>query len=244
LLSCQKKLDTSAKKAYIRSNLEIKVLSSIDNLAGGDYNVHTMKTRRKPPAEDSVTQKILKLMDEKDLIDKDICDEIDMGSDLFSRKMSGDRKWSLKDLGKIAPVLGLSGPWEFFKNPVPVPIIRVSGTDGFSYGEITNPKEIEKLQLEGGRVALATVYVLSITDKSMMPGFPAGSRLFAQTETWEEIKDDDLVVFCDNESLGQIYRISFKDNQILLKGMNPEVEDRVLAKNQIKMCDRIFRAEF
>jgi len=200
--------------------------------------------RRRPPAEDKITQSILRSMDAQGLRDRDICARTGIGSDLFSRKMSGERKWSWRDVEKIAPVLGFKQPWDLFIKPESIPVVRVSAFEKFDYRGTVHSEEKFEIRLEGDTEALSNIYCLLLTDNSMMPGFPEGTRFLAQVETWEEIKENDLVVYADQGDKGQLFRISIKDEQILLRSLNPAISEILLPKKQIKLCDRVFRAEF
>ena len=200
--------------------------------------------RRRPPAEDAITQSILRCMDAQGLRDRDICAKTGIGSDLFSRKMAGERKWSWRDIEKIAPVLGFKQPWNLFIKPEFVSVIRISAHEKFDYRETTYGEEKAEIRLEGDTEALSNTYCLLLTDNSMMPGFPEGTRFLSRMETWEEIKENDLVVYIGQDNKGQLYRISIKDEQILLRSLNPAISDLLLPKQQIRLCDRVFRADF
>ena len=114
-----------------------------------------MKTKRRvTPSDHPVTQRILKLMDEQGLRDRDICAKTGMGTDTFSRKISGGRKWSWTDLERIAPVLGLKEPWNLFREPQSVPIVPISALKPFDQGLIQSGERI-LLYIEGGDVTIA-----------------------------------------------------------------------------------------
>ena len=200
--------------------------------------------RRKPAAEDAITQGIIRHMDAQGLRDRDICAKTGIGSDLFSRKMAGERKWSWKDIERIAPVLGCKQPWDLFIKPELVSVVRISAHKKFDYRETIHGEEKLEIRLEGDANALSNTYCLLLTDNSMMPGFPEGTRFLARMETWEEIKENDLVVYTGQDNKGQLYRISIKDEQILLRSLNPAISDLLLPKQQIRLCDRVFRADF
>lgn len=203
-----------------------------------------MTTRRKPPSNHPVTQRILKLMDEKGLRDRDICAKTGMGTDTFSRKISGGRKWSWNDLEMIAPVLGLKKPWDLFREPQSLPIISVSALNHFDYGLLYS-ENVERISLyleEDSMVA--KTYCLMVSDRSMLPGYPQGTKFLVQGELWQEIKNEDLVVYCNPENQGVIRQIIFHEQKIILRGLNPSVEDLILPKSQIRQCDRVIQAMF
>jgi Peptidase S24-like len=207
----------------------------------------TMKTaRRKPPSDHPITQRILKLMDEQGFRDRDICAKTGMGSDTFSRKISGERKWSWTDLEMIAPVLGLKEPWNLFREPQSLPIIPVSALGFFDQG-LLHSDNVERisLYLEGEGKTVANTYCLKVSDRSMLPGYPQGTKFLVQGELWQEIKNEDLVVYCNPENHGTIRQIILhgKDS-IILRGLNPSVPDMVLPINQIRQCDRVIQAIF
>ena len=183
-------------------------------------------------------------MDSQGLRDRDICARTGIGSDLFSRKMAGERKWSWKDVERIAPVLGCKRACDLFIKPESVSVVRISAFEKFDYRETIHSEEKLEVHLEGATDGLSNIYCLKLTDNSMMPGFPEGTRFLAQIETWEEIKENDLVVYADQVNKGQIYRISIKDEQIVLRSLNPAISELLLPRKQIRLCDRVFRAEF
>jgi Peptidase S24-like len=200
-----------------------------------------MRKRRKPPSDNPITQNILRLMAEQGLSDKELCLKCGMDSSLFSRKIAGDRKWTWVDIERIAPVLACAQPYDLFVEPQKVPLVRISGDELFDYKK---GDETTLVSLEGTMATLENTYGLLLEDRSLMPGFPKGTRFLAQMKDWEEIKEDDLVVYTNPANKSQIYRISFMGEQILLKSLNPKFPDLLLPVEQVRLCDRIFRADF
>jgi len=200
-----------------------------------------MNKRRKPPADNPISQNIVRTMQERGLRDVDVCRKAGMGSDLFSRKIAGDRKWSWADIARIASVLGFAQPYDLFLEPQEIPLLRFSGNELF---DCTRGDETVSVRIEGTMATLENTYGLLLESRSLMPGFPKGTRFLAQTENWEDIKEDDMVVYGNPDNKGFIYRISFQGDKILLKSLNPILPDLLLPKAQIRQCDRIFRAEF
>ena len=180
-------------------------------------------------------------MDEKGLRDRDICAKTGMGSDTFSRKISGERKWSWTDLEMIAPALGLKEPWNLFREPQSLPIIPVSALGFFDQELLHSGKRIS-LYLEGDDIA--NTYCLMVSDRSMLPGYPQGTKFLVQGELWQEIKNEDFVVYCNPENQGTIRQIFFHEQKIILRGLNSSVPDLILPKNQIRQCDRVIQALF
>jgi hypothetical protein len=166
-----------------------------------------------------------------------------MGTDTFSRKISGRRKWSWEDFERIAPVLGLKEPWNLFREPQSVPIVPISALKPFDQGLIQSGERI-LLYIEGGDVTIANTYCLMVADRSMLPGYPQGTKFLVQGELWQEIKNEDLVVYCNPENQGVIRQIIFHESNIILRGLNSSVPDLILPKNQIRQCDRVVQAMF
>jgi len=196
------------------------------------------KTRKKPPADNPISQNVARLIEEQGLKDGDVHRHIGWDSATLSRKIGGDRKWSWDDIKKIAQFLRVQ-PYSLLLQPQDVPLIRF---DGHGLFDCTKKEEMISARIEG--VIPEHCYVLILEDRSLMPGFPPGTKFLAQMEDWEEIKENDLVVYTNPDNKGFIYRISFQGDRILLKSLNPALPDLLLPQAQIRQCDRIFRAEF
>jgi hypothetical protein len=88
------------------------------------------------------------------------------------------------------------------------------------------------------RLGLAPVYGLE-----GCPGWPRGSLLVAQEQTWEDIQDNDQVAYREPQGAVHTGCISFTESNIILHGQ-PGIPDKVLPRDEIQRCDRIRGADF
>lgn len=89
-----------------------------------------------------------------------------------------------------------------------------------------------------------TVYAVRVRGDSMSPTFKDGATLFVQYESYDKIKHKDYVIFKDREYNAWVKMILFRDDQIILRSLNPEYGDIVLTKTDLTLLERVFSATF
>ncbi|MFH1115491.1 MAG: XRE family transcriptional regulator [Pseudomonadota bacterium] len=143
----------------------------------------------------------------------------------------------------LADVQGLT-----FGRTVPV-IGHVSAGEGFEYtdGGFSAGEGFEYVALPPGvDAALSGVlYCLRVRGDSLRELFGDGALLFIKPESWEEIKDGDLVVFKRrNDGKAFVKKVEFSGENLILKSKNPLYKDIVLHKNDLMLLERVMSVVF
>ena len=86
---------------------------------------------------------------------------------------------------------------------------------------------------------------MRVRGDSLRELFGDGALLFIKPESWEEIKDGDLVIFKHrNDSKAFVKKVEFAGENLILKSKNPLYKDIVLHKNDLMLLERVMSVVF
>lgn len=158
------------------------------------------------------------------------------------------RAWTLDQLEKIAPALGVE-IWELFIEPLYPPIIaEISNSEGPSIEQVTTPKPVLGHHpyplLREDKKTLQQMYCLKVKDSTMLPTFRPGCILTVQRETWKDVTNEDFVVYNPGNGRTLIRQVFIDSDHLILKSLTQGVPDTVLAKDHIRLCDKVLRVDF
>jgi phage repressor protein C with HTH and peptisase S24 domain len=131
-----------------------------------------------------------------------------------------------------------------------VPVVgHVSAGEGFEYtdGGFSVGEGFEYVPLPPGiDPALAGVlYCVRVRGDSLRELFGDGALLFIKPESWEEIKDGDLVIFKDrNDGKAFVKKVEFSGDNLILKPKNSLYKDIVLHKTELMLLERVMSVVF
>ena len=135
-----------------------------------------------------------------------------------------------------------------FSRTVPV-VGHVSAGEGFAFtdGGFSVGEGFENVSIPPGidsRLA-ATLYCVRVRGDSLRELFGDGSLLFIKPESWEEIKDGDLVIFkSKNDGKAFVKKVEFAGENLILKSKNPLYKDIVLHRNDLILLERVLSVVF
>lgn len=164
------------------------------------------------------------------------------------RMVKGERGWTLGNLEQVASALGVPIA-EILQEANPVPLVAaITAQVGFDYGRLAAGESIELVPclVEVEPPMRKEVYALKIEDQSFLPFFKPGAIIYARKNSFQEIEQDDLVIYCGSDGNGDLRRISFTDgNFLILKSLNPSLaKDIVIPKDHIKLTDKVIGAKY
>ncbi len=126
-----------------------------------------------------------------------------------------------------------------------VPVVgHVSAGRGFEYtnGGFTVGERFDQVEISPGvDPGLAqTLYCVKVRGDSLREFFGDGALLFVKPESWEEIRDGDLVIFKDQKG-GRAFvkKVEFAGDNLILKSMNPLYKNIVLNKTDLMLLERV-----
>jgi SOS-response transcriptional repressor LexA/transcriptional regulator with XRE-family HTH domain len=126
-----------------------------------------------------------------------------------------------------------------------IPVVgHVSAGEGFAYtdGGFSAGEGFEQVDLPPGiDPSLARMlYCVKVRGDSLREFFSDGSLLFIKPESWEEIKDGDLVIFRDRRhGRAFVKKVEFAGDSLILKSMNPLYKNMVLRKSELILLERV-----
>lgn len=191
--------------------------------------------------ETKISARIRQLLRERGLKPSPFADKVGIDPGNFIRKLSGVRGWTLENLVAIARGLGIGVEDLLKEKPRCIPIIARATAAGFPYageqkgslGCCPVPPGMNDLEIEG-------LYALEVADNSMLDTLDQGVIIIAKRESWEEIGNRKLVVFHDANDIGHLRRVIIPaSGNIILKSLNPAIDDLSLPRDHLRLCDKI-----
>jgi hypothetical protein len=207
-----------------------------------------MKKTTKPfIVKGPISIRIKAFMDELDMNRFQLSLKAKIDNAIIYKCLSGKRKWNLAHLQKIAPVLGVKLR-DLIEETIMVP--RAGGVrdgQGPPQSQIIRPAPDQKSRpfwLKEDAITLAKMYDIEVEDRSMMPSCPPGTILTAQRDTADLIKNENFVVYWDEDGQTYIRQIFLDQDHIVLRSLTQGVVDKILPAKHIALCDKILRIEF
>lgn len=126
-----------------------------------------------------------------------------------------------------------------------VPVVgHVSAGEGFEYtdGGFSAGEGFEQVDMPPGvDPGLARVmYCVKIRGDSLREFLSDGALLFIKPESWEEIKDGDLVIFKDRKyQRAFVKKVEFAGDSLILKSMNPLYKNMVMHRADLMLLERV-----
>ncbi len=126
-----------------------------------------------------------------------------------------------------------------------VPVVgHVSAVEGFGFtdGGYTAGEGFEQVDIPPGvdPHLVQSLYCVRVRGDSLREFFGDGTLLFIKPESWEEIKDGDLVIFKDrNGSKAYVKKVEFSGENLILKSMNPLYKHMVLSRSDLMLLERV-----
>ena len=183
---------------------------------------------------------------------KDLAEEIERLSPAqkihqsqLSRMLAGKRQWLIPHLELVAKALGVQAG-DLVDETVAIPIVaEISAAQECHYpGQIEEPQILGYLPLP--RIIAEKkdwpmpeqLYGLKVRDNSFEPALFKNAQLVVQRNG--EIKEEDLVVYCDQSGRIFLGRLFFHNDHLLLRSLNPATQkDMILPRRHLSSMDRI-----
>ena len=198
------------------------------------------------PIQKTIRERVSQLLSEAGLTSKAFAESIGIGPANFYKMLSGERKWAVAHLEKVAAGLNVSinALTSKFQG---VPVLReVRLRETFRYPHdigAEQPIRWVPAPSEGGnRDLLAKMYAVAVKNGAESPFFVEGATLICQQESSEQIQDGSLVIYCNPEGQGVIGRVFCQDppQKVRFQPLNdPNAQELLLDRGQLRMMDRV-----
>jgi phage repressor protein C with HTH and peptisase S24 domain len=131
-----------------------------------------------------------------------------------------------------------------------IPVVgTVTAGEGFDYSRTRFPAGGERQYVPmppGVSTALASaLYCVRVRGDSLREIFSDGTLLFVKLDSWQEIKDGDVVIFKD-VTQGKCYvkKLEFAGDNAILKSKTPLFKDIVIHRSDMALLERVISALF
>jgi transcriptional regulator with XRE-family HTH domain len=188
--------------------------------------------------ETRLRERIKELIDASGLTQQAIADKMGLTGGHLSKILSGadGRTVKLSHLVGIADALG-KPITAFFDKSVRVPIIGEVDAFGGPPTSAIDAETDNYAELFSENV-MDDCYRIQVKDRSMLPSYLPGTWLTARKESFDQIKNNNLVIYRGGEQI-LVRIITLTPENIILRGVNPSVEEMVLPRIHLKLCDKI-----
>jgi phage repressor protein C with HTH and peptisase S24 domain/transcriptional regulator with XRE-family HTH domain len=150
--------------------------------------------------------------------------EINEAMEKIRDLLDGD---STAQFGRTVPVVGHASAGEGFE-------YTDGGYDaGEGFEQVTVPPGIDP--------ALASrIYCVRVRGDSLQPSFGDGALLFIKPESYNEIRDGDLVIFKDREKgLAFVKKVEFAGENLVLHSLNPRFKNLVRKRKDLTLLEKV-----
>ncbi|MGC8907296.1 MAG: helix-turn-helix domain-containing protein [Desulfomonilaceae bacterium] len=144
----------------------------------------------------------------------------------------------------------LSPPRPPAGDPISIPLVgHVSAGEGFEYtdGGFTVGEGFEQVPMPPGvDTSIAKdLYCVRVRGDSLSEFFGDGTLLFVKPESWEEIREGDLVIFKDR-STGKAFvkKVHFSGGELYLRSMSPYYRSITMKKADLMLLERVVAVVF
>lgn len=150
-------------------------------------------------------------------------------------------------MARVRELLSVSPGWSYGRT-VPV-VAHVSAGEGFAYtdGGYDVGEGFDQVEFPPGvdpRLA-DRLYCVRVRGDSLREFFRDGTLLFIKPESWEQVKDGDLVIFKDRkDARAFVKKVEFAGESLILKSMNPFYQNIVLRKKDLVLLERVTAVVF
>jgi SOS-response transcriptional repressor LexA/transcriptional regulator with XRE-family HTH domain len=126
-----------------------------------------------------------------------------------------------------------------------VPVVgHVSAGEGFEYtdGGFHSGEGFEQVPLPLGLDPNlgSVLYCVRVRGNSLKEFFGDGALLFIKPESWEEVRDGDLVIFKERtDGKAFVKKVEFAGDSLILKSMNPLYNNMVLRRSELMLLERV-----
>jgi SOS-response transcriptional repressor LexA len=188
---------------------------------------------------------------------KDLAEEIERLSPAqkihpsqLSRMLAGKRQWLMPHLELVAKSLRVQ-VGDLADHTVAIPIVaEISAAHECGYpGAIEEPSVIGYLPLPRIIAEMKDwpmpeeLYGLRVRDNSFEPVLFKNAQIVVRRNG--EIKEQDLVVYCDQSNRIFLGRVFFHNDHLLLRSLNPAMQkDMILPRRHLSSMDRIIAQIF
>jgi len=148
---------------------------------------------------------------------------------------------------RVEQLLSGAKGWTYGRT-VPV-VAHVSAGEGFTYtdGGYEVGEGFEQVEIPPGvdpRLA-ERLYCVKVRGDSLREFFGDGTLLFVKPESWEQIKDGDLVIFKElGHARAFVKKVEFSGESLILKSMNPLYRNIVLRRKDLMLLERVAAVVF
>jgi SOS-response transcriptional repressor LexA/transcriptional regulator with XRE-family HTH domain len=226
-----------AENSAVQAMVQIYLVLQEDHASGSAYGPARFKDfcLRARANKDFVEGELVKFFREQTFLwvwDEDINDI----------RFSSETTEIRQAIDQVREILG-ANPGLMYHRTVPV-VAHVSAGEGFAYtdGGFPAGEGFEHVDLPPGvDPGLAQkLYCVRVRGDSLREFFSDGALLFIKPESWEEIKDGDLVIFKDRaDRRAFVKKVEFSGENLILKSMNPLYRNIVLRRLDLMLLERV-----
>jgi transcriptional regulator with XRE-family HTH domain len=186
-----------------------------------------------------VAARVKMLFEAGNLTQEELAKELSISQPHISRLLLGKTAWRTKYLQRISELYGTS-LYSLLFEPQEVPIVsQLNDDNGFEYATIENQTLwLGKATMPPSEHYLKGLYCVQINSDYFQPVISRGTLLYVRRDS-NEIHEDMLVIYMDENGKGLLRQVKYSDDSILLKSLSPSGRYIIRPQAYLRLVDKV-----
>lgn len=186
-----------------------------------------------------IARRVREVFQAGNLTQEGLAKELAISQPHVSRLLQGKTPWRKKYLQRVAYLYNITLN-ALLLDTEEVPIIsQIADDQGFPYNATENQSLwVGKTYAPPGETNLAGLYCIQTQGDFFKPFFGSGSLIYARRDS-QDIQEDGLVIYADEQGRGLLRQVKFANDTIILKSLSPSGQYIIRPKTHLRLLDKV-----
>jgi transcriptional regulator with XRE-family HTH domain len=191
------------------------------------------------PSDLLLARRVRKIVEAGNLNQDEIAKVLGLSQPHVSRLLQGKTPWRKKYLKRLASLYNTTLN-ALLLDAEEVPIVsQIADDQGFSYTATDDQTAWLGMALAPpGEPSLTGLYCIQIQGEFFKPFLGPGSLIYARRDS-QNIQEDGLVIYADEEGRGLLRQVKFANDTIILKSLSPSGQYIIRPKTHLRLLDKV-----
>jgi transcriptional regulator with XRE-family HTH domain len=191
------------------------------------------------PSDLLLARRVRKIVEAGNLNQDEIAKVLGLSQPHVSRLLQGKTPWRKKYLQRLASLYNTTLN-ALLLDAEEVPIVsQITDDQGFSYTATDDQTVWLGMALAPpGELSLTGLYCIQIQGEFFKPFLGPGSLIYARRDS-QNIQEDGLVIYADDEGRGLLRQVKFANETIILKSLSPSGQYIIRPKTHLRLLDKV-----
>jgi transcriptional regulator with XRE-family HTH domain len=191
------------------------------------------------PSDLLIARRVREVVEAGNLNQAELAQELGLSQPHVSRLLQGRTPWRKKYLQRLANLYNTTLN-ALLLDAEEVPIVApIADDQGFPYTATDDQTAWLGMALAPpGEASLAGLYCLQIQGEFFKPFLSPGSLIYARRDS-QNIQEDGLVIYVDEDGRGLLRQVKFANDTIILKSLSPSGQYIIRPKTHLRLLDKV-----